>query len=225
MEGYQGFSPPLGKVESNVMRDPTIGRLSEKGRERNTFWTEEVCQYLFDLAETVTPELAPKLRLGVFTGARLGELHQLRVSHVNLKTGNLYCVHDGVEFFAKDAETRPIRITPAARAVLEPLLRDRAPDDHVLLSPDGQPWSKATHNHQWNKLRTAAKLPAHLGGKALTFHVARHTYCSHQIAAGTPLQVIAHQTGHSKTYMAERYSHMTEQAVRAADARGRVRMG
>ena len=57
--------------------------------------------------------------------------------------------------------------------------------------------------------------------EAIGFHILRHTHTSHLVMGGAPLQVVAHNLGHSSTAMIERhYAHLSPSyiadAIRAA---------
>ena len=50
---------------------------------------------------------------------------------------------------------------------------------------------------------------------AASFHVLRHTYASHLVMAGAPLQVVAANLGHADTRMTEKhYAHLAAELRR-----------
>ena len=49
---------------------------------------------------------------------------------------------------------------------------------------------------------------------AVSFHILRHTYASHLVMAGAPLQVVAANLGHADTRMTEKhYAHLAPSYV------------
>ena len=48
----------------------------------------------------------------------------------------------------------------------------------------------------------------------VSFHILRHTYASHLVMAGAPLQVVAANLGHAETRMTEKhYAHLAPSYV------------
>ena len=84
------------------------------------------------------------------------------------------------------------------------------PCDGLLLSrPDGKRWGRAHAQRPLTQACTAARI-----SPAASFHVLRHTYASHLVMAGAPLQVVAANLGHADTRMTERhYAHLAPSYV------------
>src|ERR1700746_973971 len=84
------------------------------------------------------------------------------------------------------------------------------PSDALMLQrPDGKRWGKA---HAQRPLAQAC--PAAHISPAASFHVLRHTYASHLVTAGAPLQVVAANLGHADTRVTEKhYAHLAPNYV------------
>jgi site-specific recombinase XerD len=80
----------------------------------------------------------------------------------------------------------------------------RRGDDLLFTRKDGSPWRTS---HQIRPLLRACERAAI--APAISFHILRHTYASLLVMAGAPMQVVAHNLGHSDTRMTERhYAHL-----------------
>ena len=151
------------------------------------------------------------VRAALATGARYGELADLRVSDFNPDSGTLHIrtsksgkgrhivlADEGVSLFASQAAGRP------TNAVLLP-------------KEDGGEWKSA---HQARPMKAACK-SASIDPEA-NFHCLRHTYASHAIMNGAPLLVVAKNLGHSDTRMVERhYGHLAPSYIADAIRRRR----
>jgi integrase len=161
------------------------------------------------LINASAPDFRLLVRAALATGARYGELTNLRVSDFNPDSETLQVRK------SKTAKGRHIVLAAEGAALFAALTAGR-PATAVLLShEDGRPWNKSDQARPMAAACTAGRIdPAN-------FHCLRHTYSSHSIMNGAPLLVIAKNLGHSDTRMVERhYGHMAKSfeaaAIRAA---------
>jgi integrase len=146
----------------------------------------------------------PMLTVAVGTGLRQGELFGLRRQRVDFLRRTV-----AVEEQVTTGKGRPPALTstlktPASRRrlpvpdavtrALSQVLEDRPDADAFFLTPrTGSLWRRSHFNETvWKPTLEAAKLPVELG-----FHVLRHTYASHLIAAGLHPRVIQARMGHA----------------------------
>jgi integrase len=165
------------------------------------------------LDNAIDPDLRPLWRGALHTGARYGQLAELKVADFNSDAGTLTLRSrkgDGT------VKTFHAHLTTDAQRFFAGLCAGRAGDSLIFLRPDGSPWRKS---HQARPLREASaraaiKPPA-------TFHTARHTFASHAVMNGVPLMVVAQALGHADTRMVERvYGHLAPSFVAEAIRRG-----
>ena len=78
----------------------------------------------------------------------------------------------------------------------------------MLAHADGLEWGPSHQIRPVAETCRAARIRPEDG----SFHILRHTAASHLVMAGVPLNVVAHNLGHSSTLMTERhYAHFGAQ--------------
>lgn len=165
------------------------------------------------LVNACDQEFRPLVRAALYTGCRYGELCRLSASDFNPDAGTV-TVRE-----AKAGKPRHVALSDEGRKFFEAATAGRASDAPIFPRLDGNRWGRA---HQTRPLRDAcerAKITP-----AVSFHILRHTYASHLVMNGAPIQVVAHNLGHSDTRMVEKhYAHLQPSyiadAIRAAAPR------
>ncbi len=153
--------------------------------------------------KTETPYSIAALRLLLFTGARLGEILSLQWNFVDFERGVLSL---------PDSKTgaKPIYLSAPALLVLDNLPRMRK-NPFVICGH-----RKGAHlvniQKPWGRIRSAAKLPD------LRIHDLRHSFASIGATGGLSLQLIGGLLGHSQVATTERYAHLSDNPLRAANA-------
>ncbi|MCU1437958.1 MAG: hypothetical protein JWP66_1045 [Naasia sp.] len=100
---------------------------------------------------------------------------------------------------------RRLPVPDAVTRALSQVLEERPDADVFFLTPrSGRLWQRSHFNDTvWKPTLEAAKLPRELG-----FHVLRHTYASHLIAAGLHPRVIQARMGHASIVETDTYGHL-----------------
>lgn len=146
------------------------------------------------------------IRLLIFTGARSGEILNLRWANVDLERAMLRL---------DDSKTgrKPIFLPPPARELLVQLPCVEG-NPHVIVG-DKEGAALVNIRKPWHRIREAAGLDG------VRLHDLRHTFASTAAAGGASLQMIGRLLGHSQIATTMRYSHLANDPVRsAADAVG-----
>jgi integrase len=117
---------------------------------------------------------------------------------------------------SKSGRARHVVLTDEGIELFRQLADGNAGNAPLFGRAGGQVWGRS---HQHRPLRDACARAE--VSPAVSFHVLRHTYASHLVMAGVPLQVIAANLGHADTRMTERhYAHLAPafvaNAIRAA---------
>lgn len=148
----------------------------------------------------------------LLTGARYGELAEMRVNAFNPQAASLNIprsksnkprhialTDEGVAFFSRISAGR----NSGAHMFERDVMVKQAPKGGVAVFERAR-WGKS---HQFRFLReacTAAKI-----APAISFHILRHTYASRLAQHGAPMPVIAAQLGHADTRITEKhYAHL-----------------
>ena len=152
--------------------------------------------------------------IGVFGGLRPGEIRALRVSDVDLDRRRIQ-VQRSVKGPVKNNQSRQVPILDA----LLPLLRvwiAQHPGKGLLFPPTsgrGEFIREHTLHKHIRKALKDAKLP-----ESLTWYqCTRHTFASHWVMDGRPIEKLGLILGHSSVSTTERYAHLSPDLFTAAD--------
>lgn len=180
----KGWENPCRLIERHREPDGVVRFLSDDERER----------LLVACRASAWPLLYALVLLAITTGARRGELVQLKWADLDFERGCAYVCT------TKNGEPRVLPLTPAAVAELQP--RAGKPGALVFGSRR-QPSSPFNFEGAWNVARKAAKL------QNFRFHDLRHTCASYLAQNGASLLEIADVMGHRQLAMTKRYAHLT----------------
>ena len=155
------------------------------------------------------------VRGALLTGARYGELSQLRVRDFNDQAGTVFVS----ELISKNGKSRHIVLTEDGRILFRQMALGKGHDDLVFQRKverrKRESLGSAWGHGDAHRLMALAFETA--GLEELTFHELRHSYASMLINAGCPLPYVAAQLGHTDTRMVEKhYGHLAPSAM--ADA-------
>ena len=138
-----------------------------------------------------------------YTGLRLSELLNLRLSDLDFTGGRLFVIG------GKNGPERVIYLTPALTSALAQYLLQRpiSNDDHLWLLPTGkllQPWTVANCLQRWG---SACNVP-------VSAHRLRHTFATQLVNQGLSLTSIAKLLGHQTLNMTQHYARLYEHTVK-----------
>ncbi len=167
---------------------------------RVRYLTQDECRRL---ANACDPTFRQLLQAALYTGCRYGELAALKVADFDPENGTIAIRT------SKSGKPRYVVLADEGRAFFLNVTLGQSGDAFALRNVSGQPWGKSD---QFRPLRSAcenAKI-----NPPVSFHILRHSYASHLVMAGAPLQVIAHNLGHADIRMTERhYAHLAPSYV------------
>ena len=163
--------------------------------------------------QTYADHLQPIVLVALQTGARRGELFDLRWESVDLTRGEI--TFTGAT--TKSGKTRRIPMTAEARTLLQ-AWRDQQPEkrraSEALVFPSPQTGERLDNiTTAWSGLVKLADL------KNFTFHCLRHTFASNLAQRGVDLFTIQQLLGHASPVMTQRYSHLAGEHLAAAIAK------
>jgi len=151
--------------------------------------------------------------LAISTGARRGELVNLKWTGVDLKAAHA-TVQD-----TKNGDSRVLPlVSKALEAVRALKLQNRARSDYVFPQPSGFPRPYVYFDGYWQKALATARL------EDFRFHDLRHTTASYLASQGASLLEIADTLGHRTLNMVKRYAHLAQShKVRAIEKMAKER--
>jgi len=185
----------------NPARDGSIERNAEEKRKRY-LKPEELVQLTKALAAHSDQREADVVRLLLLTGARLGEVLNMRWDQLGLDAG----VWTKPASATKQKEDHEVALSTAAVKLLDEI---EGNDDYVFPSHTGLPRAD-DFKRPWREIARAA------GIQGLRLHDLRHSAASYLVSAGHSLPMIGSILGHSNVATTARYSHLLQDPQRAA---------
>jgi integrase len=180
----KGFENPLRRVPRQREAPGVVRFLSEAERVR-----------LFAAVRAARwPRLYLMVLLAITTGARRGELEQLRFADLDLSRALAYVGH------TKNGDRKVLPLVPAVVAELAQL---KGAGRSLVFASTRKPDVPYNFETPWR----AALRAAHI--RAFRFHDLRHTCASYLAQNGASLLEIADVMGHRQLAMVKRYAHLT----------------
>jgi integrase len=161
------------------------------GEARKIILSDAQQQNLIDACE---PGLSEFALLVALTGGRPGrELTEARVRDLDLEEATLRV--------SGKTGVREIHLPADALALLRRLASGKRPDEHLLTTAEGKPWTKSLHTR-----RVAAAVEKAGLGPDTTLYALRHSYISRALKEGVPVKAVADQCGTSITMIQRFYA-------------------
>lgn len=153
--------------------------------------------------------------VGVFAGLRTGEILGLRIENVDLEHRRIQ-VERSYNTPTKDDEPRTVPINDTLLPVLSSWIERLDDDEGLVFPPTGHGEFVVSH-----RLRAALRLAQKsLRLPCLTWYQStRHTFASHWITDGRPIEKLRNILGHSTVQVTERYAHLAPDAFSREDYR------
>lgn len=199
-----------GYLKENPAQGINIGT---DGQRRAILDSQEQYKLVFTTIAAMETErrlpshIADALRVIAFTGARRGEIANLKWSHVNLKKGLLILPADSHKTGKKTGLDREIGLPSVVQAIIakQP---ERAPND--LVFPSETNGGPVDLSHYWTKVRDEAGL-----SKDIVLHSLRHSLASSLAFQGAQAPEIMAAMGHRHISTSQKYIHWTQDAKAA----------
>jgi integrase len=186
-------------ARSALMSHGTVKPFRGVDAPRLRYFTQDEVRRLINAAQGSFRNL---VKAALFTGCRYGELTRLRAGDFNSDSGTVFVAE------SKSGKSRHVVLTDEGQRFFETLTAGRPADTLVLTNASGMVWAPS---HQIRLMAEACSAARITDG---SFHILRHTAASHLVMAGVPLNVVAHNLGHSSTLMTERhYAHLAPSYV------------
>ena len=188
-----------GAITSNAMWSK-VTPFENADEARIRFLTDAESQRLVNACPL---DLRALVRAALLTGARRGELANLTVADVNLKTAQIYIAE------SKSGKPRHVPLNPEGVGHFREAITGKTGDQLVFTRADGAAWG---HNYHVRALKIACDV-ANVK-PMVSFHELRHTYASHLANAGVDLLTISKLLGHSDTRItAKHYAHLADKTL------------
>jgi integrase len=159
-------------------------------------------------------------RAGLYSGARYGELRNVRVRNFDTAQGKLYIP----PHVAKNKKARHIVLDPEGQQFFSDRVANRAPDEPIFLKDQRKGSARTNHDGnssngprvhplQWGQSEQArpmreACLRAEL--EPFPFYTLRHSCAARWLTAGASMKQVADQLGNSVSICERYYGHVSE---------------
>lgn len=140
------------------------------------------------------------IRLLIFTGARKGEIEQLKWSEVDFE-------HRVLRLADSKTGQKILPLNSGALALLAECPRHEG-SDFVFPAQKGRGHYVGTPK-VWRRIRVAAGLPD------VRLHDLRHSFASLAVSMGASLPMIGALLGHKNSVTTQRYAHLSDEPIRA----------
>lgn len=201
----------MARRDGRITGDPPTGqvKIPKVDNKRVRFLSHKEAETLLNALQAKDPLTHNLTLLSLHSGMRMGEIADLRWSHINLERG-IITVMD-----TKSGKGRVVFMTGRVKAMIETIKR-REPDDYIFTRGRGERLDDTP--------KIFAEIVENLGfnegtpdrRQRVCFHTCRHTFASWHVSAGTDLYTVKELLGHSVIAMTERYSHLAPGTLKAA---------
>jgi integrase len=148
--------------------------------------------------------------LGAEAGLRIGEVQALRWDDIDFTRRILTVNRRDWRGRLGSPKGGRIRRVPLTTRLVAALKAHRHLMAWVVCQPDG---ARYTQNHVTSRLGRACR---RAGLRIATYHVMRHTFCSHLAMRGASARAIQELAGHASIVTTQRYMHLAPAAGRDA---------
>ena len=165
-------------------------------RARTRYLSIAECERLINASE---PDFRLVARGALETGARYGELCRMVAGDFNPDAGTVHVLK------SKTGRERHIILSANGAKFFRSLTAGKSSDASMF----GRVWNADNQTRRMQATCKNARIEP-----AITFHGLRHTWASHSVMAGMPLNVVAKNLGHVSTKMVEQhYGHLAPSYV------------
>lgn len=169
---------------------------------RVRFFTEQEAADLLAALSQRSLEVRDMAMLGLYCGARAGEIFSLCWGDVDLNAGTIFLRK------TKATKARHLYLVPEIRQMLSARFEGQRRDDLVFPATTGGEIQRISKTFN----RTVEDLGFNEGvidsRQKVIFHTTRHTFASWLVQRGVPLYTVAKLMGHSDIRMTQRYAHL-----------------
>jgi integrase len=199
LSGLYAMGNDLGWVKGSPEKD--VKRPTEPRARVRYLADDELTTLLKEVRRCANPALPVIVMLALCTGARRGELLNLKWADVDFARRRVYLMQ------TKTDKPRAAHLIDQALASLKTYAEAVAQKTYVFESKDGRPLNIS---RTWQRIIKRAKLDD------FHFHDLRHSAASFLAMNGVPTVQIADILGHKTLAMVGRYAHLSEDSNRQA---------
>jgi integrase len=201
----------LSPAEEKRLRDALVKRetVMREARDRFNEWREDRGKAALPArAQVYVDNVRPLVLLALNTGLRRGELFSLKWADIDADA-NMLTVRAAA---AKSGDSRRVPLNPEAHEVLKAWRKQQKPESDAFVFPGADGKRLTNINKSWATVCTLAKVTN------FRLHDCRHHFASRLVQLGNDLNRVRELMGHADIKMTLRYSHLSEDNLKAAVA-------
>jgi integrase len=170
-------------------------------------------KHIAALYRALVGEVRVMFAVGVFAGLRTGEILGLKVEDIDLQRRRML-VQRSYASTTKDHDPRSVPVNDALLPVLSAWIAGLGRSEGLVFRPSGH--GQFIVSHRLRAALRAAQESLNLP-KITWYQSTRHTFASHWVMDGRPIEKLRDILGHSTVQVTERYAHLSPEAFGAAD--------
>jgi integrase len=173
------------------------------------YLSADECELLLRNASGLNHEM---ILTALRTGMRQGELKALQWSSIDWQNRSLAVQHSRCDYTGEltSPKSNRVRHIPMDVDVYELLLKRKKETGYVFLNEKRQPFDAQCLKRRLARVQRKADL------RKIGWHTLRHTFASHLVMKGVPLNAVQALLGHSTITTTMRYAHLAPSTLRAA---------
>ena len=191
-----------GYVTSNSVLQ--VKRLKEKNQRQRYLEKDEIKKLLNECQRSSNKNLYDFVLFAICTGARRGELRELKWSEVDLESSLVIFKN------TKNGENKIIPLVSQIKCMMIKRYEGRRDKDGLVFGTYDQPIKVRDFRKAFDNAVIRAEL------KDFKFHDLRHTAATYLALSGIPIRDIAEILGHKTMQMTMRYSHLNSNRLQDA---------
>ncbi len=178
---------------------------------RMRFLTRDEAAQLLEALQPISQQVHDMALLSMNTGMRAGEVFSLSWGRVDMVRGQIQIVD------TKSKRNRVAYMTDVVKAMFT-RLHGKAQDVNALVFPDTRGRRAVSISKTFGRTVEALGFNNAIvdSRQRVVFHSLRHTFASWLVENGTDLYTVKELLGHASITLTERYSHLSENTLKAA---------
>lgn len=184
-----------------IDRNPVAGLPVPREAQRRNWKNREFIR----VVRSTTPALKRVLYFMCWTGARPGEVSNVRWSDVDWERSCIVLHHHKTATTLRTPKPRTLILVPLVVRLLKWMKAHRPYSANIFVNDHEQPWTATNLCRRLERIRNKLRLP-----KDVKIYGVRHLYGTDAIRRGTDIKTLSLLMGHASVRMTERYIHLSE---------------
>ena len=177
--------------------------------EELEFWDFDEADRVLEAAKS-EPRIENIVRLAMFTGLRMGEVCGLQWGDIDMHKGHLIVRRTYSHKRVTSPKSNRKRRVPLSQAAIDTLTSQKA-ETYMRARPGEPDWVFFDESglFSYNRIKDGYwRIVKNAEVTRISFHGLRHTFASHAVMRGVPIEVLQKWLGHSDIRQTMKYAHL-----------------